>query len=169
MAILLITLFMGSFLTRRILKSVTDVTMTANSISQKNLNMRIPEQKLDHEMEELVGSFNRMIERLEQSFAHVNEFSSHVAHELKTPLAIIKSELELALSGGNTKEEDKRVMNVALGEIDRLIKTIKDLLLLAKLEYKLNIFKMEEIDITEFLKDIYQAFQNIGGHKRILT
>jgi signal transduction histidine kinase len=165
--ILLLTLFMGSFLTRRILRPVTDVTEAANNISQTNLNMRIPQQKLDHEMEELVGSFNRMIERLDRSFTHVNEFSSHVAHELKTPLAIIKSELELALVAENSKDEDKRVMNVALEEIDRLIKTIKDLLLLAKLEYKLNVFKMEEIDITEFLKDIYQHSRILADQKNI--
>jgi two-component system heavy metal sensor histidine kinase CusS len=165
--IILVTLFMGSFLTRRILKPVTEITLTANNISQTNLNMRIPQQKLDHEMEELVGSFNRMIERLEQSFAHINEFSSHVAHELKTPLAIIKSELELALVGENPKKEDMRVMSVTLGEIDRLIKTIKDLLLLAKLEYKLNIFKMEEIDIVEFLKDIYQHSKVLAAQKNI--
>lgn len=165
--ILLMTLFMGAFLTRRILKPVTDVTLTANNISQKNLNMRIPQQGLDHEMEELVGAFNRMIERLEHSFAHVNEFSSHVAHELKTPLAIIKSELELALVGENSKEEDIRVMNVALGEIDRLIKTIKDLLLLAKLEYKLDIFKMERVDITGFLNEIYQHSKILADQKNI--
>ena len=166
-AILLMTLFMGSFFTRRILKPVTDVTMAANNISQTNLNMRIPQQKLDHEMEELVGSFNRMIERLENSFAHVNEFSSHVAHELKTPLAIIKSELELGLVGDNSKDDDKRVMNVALEEVDRLIKTIKDLLLLAKLEYKLNIFKMEKVDIIEFLKEIYQHAKVLADQKNI--
>jgi signal transduction histidine kinase len=165
--ILLTTLFMGSFLTRRILKPVTDVTLAANDISQTNLHMRIPQHKLDHEMDELVGSFNRMIERLEKSFAHVNEFSSHVAHELKTPLAIIKSELELGLVGENSKEDDKRVMNVALGEIDRLIKTIKDLLLLAKLEYKLNIFKIEEVDIIEFLKEIYQHAKVLADQKNI--
>jgi len=165
--ILFMTLFMGSFFTRRILKPVTDVTEAANNISQTNLNMRIPHEKLDHEMEELVGSFNRMIERLEKSFAHVNEFSSHVAHELKTPLAIIKSELELGLVRENSKEEDKRVMNVTLGEIDRLIKTIKDMLLLAKLEYKLNIFKMEEVDIIEFLKEIYQHAKVLADQKSI--
>jgi len=165
--ILLITLFMGSFLTRSILKPVTDVTLAANNISQKSLNMRIPEQKLDQEMEKLVASFNQMIERLERSFTHVNEFSSHVAHELKTPLTIIKSELELALDTENTKEESKRVMAVALQEIDRLIKTIKDMLLLAKLEYKLNVFKMEKIDITEFLKDIYQHSRILATEKSI--
>lgn len=167
LAILLMTIFMGAFLTRRILKPVTDITQAANNISQKNLNMRLPEKELDQEMEELVKSFNRMIERLEQSFAHVNEFSSHVAHELKTPLAIIKSELELALGDENTKADDKRVMKVALGEIDRLIRTIKDLLLLAKLEYKLNIFNMEKIDLTEFLNDIYQHSKILAEEKKI--
>lgn len=165
--ILLITLFMGTFLTRRILRSVTDVTMAANKISQKNLNMRIPKQKLDHEMEELIDSFNGMIERLERSFTHVNEFSSHVAHELKTPLAIIKNELELALNVENSKEENQRVMTVVLKEVDRLIKVIKDLLLLAKFEYNLNVFKMEEMDLTAFIKDVYQHCKVLAAEKGI--
>ncbi len=166
-AVLSMTFFMGAFLTQRILKSVMEVTRVANNISQKNLNMRIQEQELDQEMEQLVASFNRMIERLEQSFTHVNEFSSHVAHELKTPLAIIKNELELALNMGNSKEEYERVTTVTLQEIDRLIKTIKDLLLLAKFEYKLNIFKMEEMDLTKFLKDLYQHCKILAVEKNI--
>lgn len=165
--ILLITLFIGSLLTKKILKPVTDVTIAADSISQKNLNMRIPEQKLDKEMQQLVTSFNRMIERLERSFTHVNEFSSHVAHELKTPLAVIKSEIDLSLGAGNTKVDDKRVMKVIRGEVDRLNKTINDMLFLAKIEYKLNIFKMEKIDFTEFLNDIYQDSKVLMAQKNI--
>ncbi|MBF0485371.1 MAG: HAMP domain-containing protein [Candidatus Omnitrophica bacterium] len=151
---LLLSLFIGSFLTRKILKPVTEVTLTASNISQKNLGIRIKDQALDHEMLLLVDSFNQMIDRLEKSFAHINEFSSHVAHELKTPLSIIKGELELALSADNAREEDRRVMMVTLEEIDRLIKIIKDLLLLAKFDYKLNIFKMERMNLTEFLHDV---------------
>jgi heavy metal sensor kinase len=167
MAILLISLFIGSFLTRKILKPVTEVTRVANNISQRNLGVRIPEQSLDYEMQLLVGSFNEMIGRLERSFTHINEFSSHVAHELKTPLAIIKGELELALSGEETREEDRRVMTVALQEIDRLIKIIKDLLLLAKFEYKLNVFKMERMDLSEFVRNVYQHSKVLASEKNI--
>ena len=166
-AILLITFFIGSFLTRRILKSVTDVTLAANNISQKNLSLRIPEQRLDKEMGQLVTSFNHMIERLEGSFTHVNEFSSHVAHELKTPLAIITSEIDLALDDMDTKPGDKRAMKAIRSEVDRLNKTINDLLFLAKIEYKLNIFKMEEIDVIEFLNDIYQDAKVLTLQKNI--
>ncbi len=160
--ILLMSIFAGIYLTRRVLKPVEDVTRIADHISQMNLNMRIPIKELDKEVAELVGSFNRMISRLGSSFAYINDFNSHVAHEMKTPLAIIKGELELAISADNTKEEDKRVMKDVLQEVNRLIKIIKDLLLLAKFEYKLEIFKMEKMDLMPFLKDVYQ-------HSKVLT
>ncbi len=108
-----------------------------------------------------------MIERLERSFTHVNEFSSHVAHELKTPLAIIKSEIDLSLGEANSKVDDKRVMKVIRGEVDRLNKTINDLLFLAKIEYKLNIFNMEQIDLNEFLNDIHQDSKVLMTSKNI--
>ena len=165
--ILLLSLFIGSFLTRRILKPVTEVTRTANNISQRNLSVMISERALDHEMRLLVGSFNQMIGRLEKSFSHINEFSSHVAHELKTPLAIIKGELELALSGEDIQEEERRVMTVALQEIDRLIRIIRDLLLIAKFDSKFDIFKMERMNLTEFLKDVYRHSEVLALEKNI--
>jgi two-component system heavy metal sensor histidine kinase CusS len=166
-AVLLMSLFIGSFLTRRILKPVAEVTRTANNITQGNLSVRIPGEELDDEMKLLVDSFNQMIDRLERSFTHINEFSSHVAHELKTPLAIIKGELELSLSGDNTREEDRRVMKVSLLEVDRLIKIIKDLLLLAKFEYSLNIFKMERMDLNLFVRDIFEHSKVLAAEKDI--
>ena len=165
---LLLSLFVGSFLTRKILQPVTEVTLTANNISQKNLGVRIPASALDEEMRLLVDSFNQMIDRLERSFMHINEFSSHAAHELKTPLAIIKGELELALSSENSREEDRRVMTVALQEVEQLIKITKDLLLLAKFEYNQNIFKMERMDLAVFMEDIYQHSKLLAAEKDIV-
>ena len=165
--VLLISIFVGLYLTRHVLKPVEAVTRAANHISQMNLNMRIPVKELDKEMEELVEAFNHMIGRLESSFAYINDFNSHVSHEMKTPLAIIKGELEVALSADNTKQEDKRVMKDALHEVNRLIKIIKDLLLVAKYEYKLEIFKMERMDLTEFLKEICQHSKVLAEEKNI--
>ncbi len=167
LAILGISLFVGRFLTRKILAPVSEVTRTANNISQKNLGIRIPEKSLDLEMRMLVSSFNQMISRLEKSFRHINEFSAHVAHELKTPLAIIKGELELALADKGVREEDRQVMLVALQEVDRLTKIIKDLLLLAKFEYNLNIFKMERIDLVAFVRDVYQYCKVLASEKGV--
>ena len=165
--ILLVGFFVGRYLAKRVLRPVMDVTRTANNITRKNLNLKIPVKELDREMEELVKSFNQMIGRLGDSFAYINDFNSHVAHEMKTPLAIIKGELELALSADNTKEEDKRVMKEVLQEVNRLIKIIKDMLLLAQYEYKLEIFKMERMDLTSFLKDVYHHSKVLTAEKNI--
>ncbi len=163
--ILLMTVFMGAFLTRKILEPVMEVTKTANNISQRNLAVRITGRVMDDEMGLLVASFNKMIERLEKSFMHVNEFSSQVAHELKTPLAIMKGELELALSAPGLKEEDARVMSVTLQEVDRLTRIVKDLLLLARFEYKLDVFKMEQVELCGFLKDLCRRVQTLADEK----
>jgi len=95
-----------------------------------------------------------MIGRLETAFAHVNQFSSHVAHELKTPLAIVKGEMELALRETRSADEYQRVLAVSLEEVERLVRTVRDLLLLARLDYSPDVFSFEVFDISAFLADI---------------
>ncbi len=166
-----IILFLGTFvaryLTRQVLQPVEDVTRTAKDITQKNLNLRIPIKEYDKEVKELVESFNHMIGRLGNSFAYINDFNSSISHEMKTPLAIIKGELELALDAGNAKVENERVMKDVLEEVYKLIRIIKDLLLLAEYEYKLEIFKMEKMDLIQFLKEIFQHSKVLAAGENI--
>ena len=165
--ILFLGIFVSRYLTRQVLQPVEDVTRTAKDITQKNLNLRIPVKEYDKEIKELVESFNHMIGRLGNSFAYINDFNSSISHEMKTPLAIIKGELELALDAGNTKEENERIMKDVLEEIYKLIKIIKDLLLLAEYEYKLEIFKMGKIDLIQFLKEIFKHSKVLAAEKNI--
>jgi heavy metal sensor kinase len=163
--ILGLTSFMGAFFARRILRPVLNVTKIVDDISHKDLNRRIPDMAADAEMRRLISSCNAMLERLEKSFAHVNEFSSHVAHELKTPLAIIRGEMELALSETRDSEEYERVLNVSLEEVDRLIRIIKDLLLLARLDYNPDVFQFEKIHLPAFLEEIYEYTRILAEQK----
>ncbi len=165
--ILLLTSFIGVFFVKRILKPVKNITDIANSISHKDLHVRIERKHLDQEMTYLIDSLNTMLERLEKSFTHISEFSSHVAHELKTPLAIVRGEIELALQEARDPEEYKRVLEVSLGEVNRLIKVIKDLLLLAKLDYRPDIFKFERLNIEQFLEEIYEHSKILANEKGI--
>ncbi|MCD6584597.1 MAG: HAMP domain-containing protein [Desulfobacteraceae bacterium] len=167
--ILGLTSFLGSFFARRILKPVLNVTKIVDDISHKDLNLRIPEMSVDEEMKRLISSCNAMIERLEKSFDHVNEFSSHVAHELKTPLAIIRGEVELALSETRDAEEYQRVLNISLEEIDRLIRIIKDLLLLARLDYNPDVFQFENISLKAFLEEICEYSHILAEQKGLVS
>lgn len=162
-----VTSFLGSFFARRILDPVMEVARTAENISHKDFHKRVSETQVDEEMKYLIHSFNNMIERLEKSFLHISEFSSHVAHELKTPLAIIRGEMELALTETREAGEYQRVIQVGLEEIDRLIKIIRDLLLLAKLDYKPDIFNFEKVDLTVFLKNLHEHSKILADAKNI--
>ena len=95
--ILLMTSFVGRMLANRILRPVYEITDLAKKITQQDLSARIKTKHFGQEMGSLIESFNEMIARLEGSFEHIEQFSYHAAHELKTPLTIIQGEANLLL------------------------------------------------------------------------
>jgi len=165
--VIIFTSFLGGFFVRRILNPVVAVTKTANNITHQDLTVRIPAQTTDEEMRQLINSFNSMIERLEKSFSYINEFNSYVAHELKTPLAIVRGELELAIEQLSQEDEKRKILSSCLEEVDRMIKITKDLLLLAKLDYNPKILKFEKIDFGTFFQEICQHSVMLASEKHI--
>ena len=166
--ILFLSGFIGSFFAEKALLPVRETTRAAKHIVEhKDLSVRLPERVADVEMRDLVRAFNHMISQLETSFQHISEFSSHVAHELKTPLAIVKGELELALNKERSSQEYQRVLRECLEEIDRMIRIIKDILLLAKIDYKPEIFEFERLSLTDFLREIHEQSRVLAAEKRI--
>ncbi len=154
--IIIATAIFGNIFADRILKPIMSVINVADTITHKDLRIRIKDTGEYDEIKTLVRSLNIMIERLEKSFNHINEFSSHVAHELKTPLAIMKGELEIKLSDREITEKEKDILETLLEEVDRLIITIKDMLLLSKFEYDTSIYNFEKIDMNSLFKNIYE-------------
>ncbi len=165
--LLIFTSFVGRIFIDNALRPVKEVSDLANTISHKDLNQRIGEKKIDSEMKLLVTAFNSMISRLAQSFGHINEFSSLAAHELKTPLAILRGEIELALESDKTVENYKKLLESNLEEIDHMVRVVKDLLLLAKFDYKPEIFKFENFKLRHFLEEIYEHSKVLAETKNI--
>jgi hypothetical protein len=96
---------LGRFFAGQMLQPVLDVTGAAERISHRKLGERLAPPRNNEEMRRLVAAFNEMIGRLEKSFRHIEEFSSQVAHELRTPLAIMRGESELALRKERSPQE----------------------------------------------------------------
>ncbi|MBL8013198.1 MAG: HAMP domain-containing protein, partial [Candidatus Omnitrophica bacterium] len=165
--ILLLTSFVGLFLVNRILSPIEQIAKTASQITHEDLSSRVKSRHLDSEVKYLVDSFNDMITRLERSFRHINDFSSHVAHELKTPLAIIKGESEVILSRERTNEEYKTAIGITLEEANRMRTTVEDLLLLAKLDYQPEIFRFEFFDFTDFFFEICEQARLLAAKRNI--
>lgn len=165
--VLIFASFIGGIITKRILKPVTEVASIAKNITSRDLSARVKVGQADEEFRYLVDAFNEMISRLENSFRYIDEFSSNVAHELKTPLTIISGESELALMQERDIQEYKRVVEVNFKEAGHMLKIVEDLLLLSRLEYQPEAFKFEPVVFSEFLTDVFEQAKKLAKPKDI--
>lgn len=168
-ALIIIALVGSMFflLTRRILASVEDIAVTTRNINLKSLSGRVGTANLETEMEYLAKSINMMLERLEHSFEYIKEFSSSIGHELKTPLAIIKGESEIALRKERQIEDYRKALSVNIEEANRMIRIVEDLVFLAKLDYNPDNIKKEPFDFIHFFADIQNRAQTLVKQKQI--
>jgi heavy metal sensor kinase len=155
----------GQFLAHKALKPVDQITQTARMITSQNLNQRIPPPKVKDEISRLVETFNEMITRLDQSFRQMKQFSSDASHELKTPLTILRGEVEVALRKERTSPEYQRVLTSNLEEINRMSQIVEDLLLLSRADNGEILLNRKEINLSEILKEMIPQASLLSRHK----
>ena len=156
--LLLLLIFLGNSLIDKTLFTLKSITKTAKNISINNFTSTIPLPKYDDETKELVIAFNEMVKRLKEGTKKIERFNSDVSHELKTPLTIIKGEIEIA----SLKQRDTLYYKTLLEKIEaqttQIQAIIENLLLLTKYT-KENIkqtFKMCSLD--SILLNVIESF-----------
>ena len=103
-------------------------------IGPKHLHERIPPEGWPRELRPLAVAFDEMLDRLEDSFTRLSQFSADLAHELRTPIANIRGEGEVALTRVRTPDEYREVLESSVGECERLSAIVDNLLFLARAE-----------------------------------
>ncbi len=132
---LLIAGIAGIWMSRRALKPVHDMTLKAGAITGVgNLGERIPVPEAQDEIRELADTFNGLLDRLDKAFASQDRFIANASHQLRTPLTILKGELELLRKSSPSPADTQLALESVGVEINRLIQLVHDLLLLARLE-----------------------------------
>ncbi len=130
--ILIIFLFIANMLINRTLSPVKEVIESVKSISAKNLSNRVSIDNIPSEIKELVTTFNHLLNNLEDSFAKITSFSHDASHELKTPLTVIRGEIEVALKQDRSMDEYKSILRDILEESTSIEKIINQLLFLSQ-------------------------------------
>jgi len=155
----------GQFLAHQALKPVDDITQTARMITSQNLNQRIIPPKVKDEISRLIETFNGMISRLDQSFQQIKQFSSDASHELKTPLTILKGEVEVMLRKERTQREYQQTLKSNLEEINRMSQIVEDLLLLSRADTGQIELNRGDINLTEILSEVVAQMDMLARSK----
>ena len=150
----------GYRIARHGIRPVEEIAATARRITSTNLRERIASEGYPLEIASLAGTFNQMLERLEESFERISKFTADIAHDLRTPVNNIRGEAEVALARARTVDEYRDVLESSLEEAVRLSELIGDLLFLARAESPLTGLHREKMKISELLttvRDYYEA------------
>ena len=123
----------GYWLMRRSLQPVDEITRRAEGITSTNLSARLPVIETGDELQRLSVSLNRMIERLDDAFQHINRFSADASHELRTPLTILQLELE-GIAQGPCSPAISDQIGSALEETHRMSHIVESLLAISRLD-----------------------------------
>jgi heavy metal sensor kinase len=150
---------LGWVLAGRALRPVRSLAQTAHAVTGSTLDVRIPLRDTGDELDELIEAFNRMVERLNQSFEQIRQFSTDVSHELRTPLTAIRGQLEVALFTAKTPEQYQDAMVNALQDVEQLSNIVRALLLLSQAESGQLALQMEPVDLSEAARDIAEQYQ----------
>ena len=128
-------------------------------ISSQTLNERIDPAGYPVELATLAQVFNAMLDRLEDSFARLSQFSADLAHELRTPVNNIRGEAEVALARARSVDDYREVLGSCLEEAARLSQLISDLLFLARSENPGEHLRLQEVPVLTILSTVRDYFE----------
>ena len=158
----------GWILARRSLSPIGYIASKARSITSESLSDRLSPRGTGDEMDDLIGTINGMIARLESSFNRMVEFTADASHELKTPLCALRGEAELLLSKQRKTEEYEEGMAHFIERFDHLNRMINDLILLSKSDSSQVELYMVPIRLDLLIQDIGNLFQILAEQKNIV-
>src|SRR4051812_6641626 len=156
---LLIASGVGYALDTAALRPVERMRRRAAAISAAEAGGRLPGPPGNDELARLGRTLNEMLARLEMAFSRERAFVSDAPHELRTPLAILRMELELALRGHHTRPELEAALQSAAEETERLSRLAEDLLVIARSDQGRLPVRPEPLDADEVLARVAGRFQ----------
>ena len=165
--LLLILLFLGSKTIDKILVPVKRITQTANEISINNFLGTIPLPDQEDEIKALVEAFNGMIIRLKEGVDNLNRFNSDVSHELKTPLTVIKGEIEITLRKLRKPDEYIESIQTIAYEAEQIEHIVENLLLLTKYSKENVAQTFEQCHLDAMILNTLEKYDNTLKEKAL--
>ena len=148
---LLLCILGAWFIATNAIRPIKRLHHSMELVTQKNFSHRLPEHKEDKEFKVLINAYNTMLDRLEDSFQQASRFTADAAHELKTPLTILRGKIEQAVITENHSQLD---LNAILDEVGHLSAITRKLLLLSQADSCSMALHLEPVNMSELLEEL---------------
>ena len=164
---LLLASLVGWIFSKRAYAPVGELVSKANTITAEKLHSRLKVSDANDEISHLAETLNSMIERLEESFKTLKQFTSDASHELRTPLTIIRGEIEVALKKQRGNAEYENILKDNLEEVKRLQNIVEGLLTLSQYENNRIVIQQEKINLADVVIESLTKSRILAERKNI--
>jgi len=159
--------FIAMIVTKRGLRPLGEMTRSVGRIGPTHLNERVASSGWPRELQPLAVGFDEMLKRLEDSFTRLSQFSADLAHELRTPIANILGEAQVALSRDRSSAEYRETIESTVGECERLSRIVDNLLFVARVDAAREPIARKRFDARAAVEKIAAFYQMIADDHRV--
>lgn len=160
-----LTGLLGWLAARRGLRPLRDISLSAAGITANRLDHRLVAASMPSELAEVARTLNDMLSRLEDSFCRLSDFSSDLAHELRTPVSNLLTQTQVTLAKTRTLDIYQDVLASNAEEFERLSRMIADMLFLAKSDNALIVPHLEEVDLAAEVGSLLEFYGVLAEEK----
>jgi two-component system, OmpR family, heavy metal sensor histidine kinase CusS len=157
----------GYWISTRALAPVDQITQTARTISAQNLSSRLVVPGTGDELQRLSETLNGMLERLEAAFKKITQFTADASHELRTPVAVMRTRAELSLRKARSPEEYREVIAEVLGELEKTSALIEQLMFLARADSGAETLHFSPTNVAEVLREACHQGSALAEAKQV--
>ena len=153
--------------TRRGLQPLRNMTESLRRIGPDQLKERIGAEGWPHELQPLAIAFDQMLKRLDDSFTRLSQFSADLAHELRTPIANMLGEAQVALTRDRSAAEYRETIESAVAECERLSRIVDNLLFVARVDAAREPITRTEFDARAAVEKIAAFYQTVADDRQV--
>ena len=160
-------MLLGWFAAWKGLQPIQKMAQVTEGISAQHLSHRLEIKNIPTELQSLAVAFNAMLDRLELALERLSDFSSDLAHEIRTPINNLMTQTQVCLSRSRESSDYQEVLFSNLEEFERLARTVSDMLFLAKADHGIHAFNVNKVNLAEEVEALFDFYDALAAEKGI--